>query len=191
MGQGLFRTSRPTECVRTCASRLGWPTHSCPVSGPTALLTTPVTLRWRTREGDAAVPACVWRALAVCVTRSGAVPGHVGSHGSAAPGPLKAVRSKPPHSGGGVPFKAPVCAYVPTLRGCGPVVGCGKGGGGAGLTSASLAPAQRRDSTFWVLLGESRRPSPKNCWGLERPPPTPTPTCPANQARMGSGKGCA
>ena len=52
LGLGLFRTSGPTERALTRASRLGRPTHGCPVSRPAGLLTAPVPPRWHTREGD-------------------------------------------------------------------------------------------------------------------------------------------
>ena len=62
----------------------------------------PRTPRRHTREGDAAVPVCVWARTSVCIVgaRVGAAR-HVGSHGWAAPGPVLTRWWVPGGGGGG------------------------------------------------------------------------------------------
>ena len=68
----------------------------------------PRTPRRHTREGDAAVPVCVWARASVCMAgaRVGAAR-HVGSHGWAAPGPFLTGWWVHPGRGGGYPTYVP------------------------------------------------------------------------------------
>ena len=89
----------------------------------------PRTPRRHTREGDAAVPVCMWARALVCMVHAwlGAAR-HVGSHGRAAPGPFMVCWWAP--GGGGVATftlaaslfcvrscTAPVLSPAPGVRG--------------------------------------------------------------------------
>ena len=88
LGQGIIRTSGTTGVALPCASQLVRPVHGCPVPRPTGLMTAPVP-RGGTRGRGMPPCPCVWgaRAACVCGARAGGAARHVGSHGSAAPGP--------------------------------------------------------------------------------------------------------
>ena len=104
LGQGLCRTPWPTVSTRLCANTTGL--GESRLSGPKACRTVdrPRTPWWHTREGDAAVRLCVARAGregGVCMLV--VLAGHDGSHGCAAPGPVRSsgVYQGPPPPGPG------------------------------------------------------------------------------------------
>ena len=88
LGQGLIRTSGTTDVALPCASQLVRWVLGCPVSRPTGLMTAPVP-RGGTRGREMPPYLCVWgaRAAGGCGAWTGWAARHVGSHGSAAPGP--------------------------------------------------------------------------------------------------------
>ena len=88
LGQGLIRTSGTMDVALPCASLLVRRVLGCPVARPAGLMTAPVP-RGGTRGREMPPCLCVWGARAACACGAGAggAARHVGSHGSAAPGP--------------------------------------------------------------------------------------------------------
>ena len=88
LGQGLIRTSGTADVALPCASQLVRWVLGCPVSRPTGLMSAPVP-RGGTRGREMPPYLCVWgaRAAGGCGAWTGWAARHVGSHGSAAPGP--------------------------------------------------------------------------------------------------------
>ena len=134
LGQGLIRTSRTMDVALPCASLLVRRPVGCPVARPAGLMTAPVP-RGGTLWREMPPCLCVWgaRAASACGAAAGGATRHVGSHGSAAPGPAPVpcvplggapvwAQSFVQGSGGGL---APTCA-CPTLaqRGVCRLVGC-------------------------------------------------------------------
>ena len=119
LGQALIRTSRTMDVALPCASLLVRRVLGCPVARPAGLMTAPVP-RGGTRGREMPPCLCVWGARAACVCGAGAggATRHVGSHGSAAPGPapvlfvslggvLDWAQSPVPGSGGGSVLPVP------------------------------------------------------------------------------------
>ena len=100
----------------------------------------PRTPRRHTREGDAAVPVCVWARASVCMVgaRVGAAR-HVGSHGWAAPGPDLTRWWVPGGGGGRYLLVGRACLLYVVIQGSGAGTGAGGTGAGSRLTSASLS----------------------------------------------------